>query len=75
MLQRLRSIALLASKHLQIMLDISHFRVAAFSDLCSVIKMQNKSGHSTTAKYSHTVHQTERWQELDFIHSDAGKFL
>ncbi|CAL9782547.1 unnamed protein product [Musa acuminata subsp. burmannicoides] len=68
----LRSIAILASKHLQIMLDISHLRVAAFSDLCSVIKMQNKSGHRTTAKCSHTVHQTERWQELDFIHSDAG---
>ncbi|XP_064946815.1 uncharacterized protein LOC103972015 isoform X4 [Musa acuminata AAA Group] len=32
---------------------------------------ENKSGHRTTAKCSHTVHQTERWQELDFIHPDA----
>ncbi|THU56580.1 hypothetical protein C4D60_Mb11t18730 [Musa balbisiana] len=38
----------------------------------SATEVKNKSGHSTTAKYSHTVHQTERWQELDFIHSDAG---
>ncbi|URD81283.1 hypothetical protein MUK42_05503 [Musa troglodytarum] len=52
--------------------DISHLQVTTFSDLCSLIKMQNKSGHRTTAKCSHTVHQTERWQELNFIRSDAG---
>ncbi|CAL9069568.1 uncharacterized protein LOC103972015 isoform X1 [Musa acuminata AAA Group] len=38
----------------------------------SATEVKNKSGHRTTAKCSHTVHQTERWQELDFIHPDAG---
>nr|XP_009384478.2 PREDICTED: uncharacterized protein LOC103972015 isoform X3 [Musa acuminata subsp. malaccensis] len=37
----------------------------------SATEVKNKSGHRTTAKCSHSVHQTERWQELDFIHSDA----
>ncbi|XP_009384478.3 uncharacterized protein LOC103972015 isoform X3 [Musa acuminata AAA Group] len=37
----------------------------------SATEVKNKSGHRTTAKCSHTVHQTERWQELDFIHPDA----